>query len=100
MRAFTTYNPQGALSRLTVGGGVNWQSRSALDVFGPQGSVNIEQEPVTLVGLMARWQLTPKISMQLNGDNLLDEKYYVLDEYGNLYFGTPTNASASLSYRF
>lgn len=100
VRAFTTYNPQGALSRLTVGGGVNWQSRSALDVFGPQGSVNIEQEPVTLVGLMARWQLTPKISMQLNGDNLLDEKYYVLDEYGNLYFGTPTNASASLSYRF
>lgn len=100
VRSFTRFNPKGVLSKLTTGGGVNWQSASNLDVFGPQGSVNIEQSSVTLLDLMARWQFTPALSVQLNGDNLLDEKYYVLDEYGNLYFGAPASASASLNYRF
>jgi outer membrane receptor for ferric coprogen and ferric-rhodotorulic acid len=100
VRAFTTYNPQGVLRKLTVGGGVNWQSASEADVSGPLGGARIEQDRVTLLGLMARWNFTPGLSLQINGDNLLDEKYYVLDEYGNLYFGTPAKASASLSWRF
>jgi outer membrane receptor for ferric coprogen and ferric-rhodotorulic acid len=97
VRAFTTWK---ALEALTVGGGVNWQSASNLDVEAPVGLENIRQGSVTLVSLMARWQFTPGLSLQLNGSNLLDKKYYVLDEYGNLYFGTPASASASVTYRF
>jgi outer membrane receptor for ferric coprogen and ferric-rhodotorulic acid len=37
------------------------------------------------------------MSLQVNSDNLLDEKYFVLDEYGNTYFGTPINYSLSLN---
>ena len=100
VRAFTTWSPAGALSPLTIGGGVNWQSDSRVDVFGPVGAVAFEQDAVTLVSLMARWAFTPSFSVQVNGENLADEKYYVLDEYGNLYFGEPANVSASLTYRF
>lgn len=100
LRSFSAWTLPGPLHALTVGGGVNWQSSSHLDVGSPSGLSNIRQSPVTLMSLMARWQITPQLSAQLNGENLLDRKYYVLDEYGNLYFGTPLNAAASLRYRF
>ena len=38
--------------------------------------------------------------MQLNSENLLDEKYFVLDEYDNTYYGTPANYSASITWSF
>ena len=100
VRAFSTYTPQRRLSKLTVGGGVNWQSASNLDVGAPQGLVNIRQGSVPLLSVMARYRVTSNLSVQINGENLLDRSYYVLDEYGNLYFGTPANGSASVSYRF
>lgn len=99
VRVFTTWTPP-MLSPLTVGGSVNWQSKSDLDVASPQGLTNIEQGDVTLLGLMARYQFTPALSAQLNGSNLLDRTYYVLDEYGNLYYGAPASVSATFSYRF
>ncbi|MGH8445839.1 MAG: hypothetical protein ACREVL_11260, partial [Solimonas sp.] len=60
----------------------------------------VDQGSVTLLGLMARYPLTEQLSVQLNGENLLDRKFYVLDEYGNLYYGEPRNASVTISYRF
>ncbi|HEY1075352.1 MAG TPA: TonB-dependent siderophore receptor [Fontimonas sp.] len=100
IKSFLSWTPQGVLSQLTVGGGVNWQSRSTAAVETPSGFGSLQQASVTLVGLMARWQFTPTLSVQLNGDNLLDRKYYVLDEYSNLYYGEPASAAASISYRF
>lgn len=99
VRLFTTWSPP-MLSRLTIGGGVNWQSKTDLDVASPQGLTNIEQRDVTLLGLMARYQFTPALSAQVNGSNLLDKTYYVLDEYGNLYYGAPASVSVTFSYRF
>lgn len=98
VRAFTTWQVPGTDNKLTLGGGANWQSKTNLGVGCPSGLCRVEQDDVTLVSLLARYQFTPKISAQLNGNNLLNEKYYVLDEYGNLYFGTPANATLSLSY--
>jgi outer membrane receptor for ferric coprogen and ferric-rhodotorulic acid len=100
VRVFSTYTPRGALHRLTMGGGVNWQSASDLDVGAPQGLVNIRQGSVPLLSLMTRYRVSSAMSVQLNGNNLLDRKYYVLDEYGNLYFGAPASVAASLSYQF
>ncbi|PPE75548.1 TonB-dependent siderophore receptor [Solimonas fluminis] len=104
VRTFTSWTPQGAWSKLTVGGGVNWQSKSFATVYAPgtDGPVatELEQSPVTLVSLLARYELTKNLSVQLNGNNLLDRKYYVLDEYGNLYFGTPSSGSVTFNLRF
>ena len=60
----------------------------------------LRQGDVTQISFMARYQFTPKISLQLNGSNLLDEKYYVLDDYDNTHYGEPLGVSASLNWRF
>jgi outer membrane receptor for ferric coprogen and ferric-rhodotorulic acid len=97
VRSFATWKPT---SRLTLGGGVNWQSDSHSMVESPGGFVRLDQDPVLQLSLMARWQVNDALTVQLNGQNLLDEKYFVLDEYGNSYYGAPSNYSASLTCRF
>jgi outer-membrane receptor for ferric coprogen and ferric-rhodotorulic acid len=102
IRAFATWTPA-ASSKLTIGGGVNWQSRSYTLVGAPEVldfGTTLRQGNVTQVSLMARYQFTPKISVQLNGSNLLDKKYYVLDDYDNTHYGEPLGVSASLNWRF
>jgi outer membrane receptor for ferric coprogen and ferric-rhodotorulic acid len=101
VRTFTTYQLPGALHDLTIGGGVNWQSKNHVDVADANfDMVPVAQKAVTLVNLMTRYQITPQFTAQLNAENLFDKKYYVIDEYGNLYFGQPASVAASLSYSF
>ena len=99
IRAFTTWTPA-ALDKLTIGGGLNWQSDSTTLVGAPAGGATIRQGDVTQISLMARYRFTPKISVQVNGSNLLDKKYYVLDDYDNTHYGEPLAVSASLSWEF
>ena len=53
-----------------------------------------------MLSLMARFQVNDALSVQVNGQNLLDEKYFVLDEYDNTYYGAPASASASINWSF
>jgi len=99
VRGFTTWSPSGSWQRWTLGGGVDWQSKSSTFVGTPAGGTTLEQSDVTLLSLMARYEVTPKISVQFNTDNLLDENYYVLDEFDNTYFGTPASYSLSFNVR-
>lgn len=100
VRFYTTWTPRGALKRLTVGGGMDWQSESSTQVGAPDGGAILRQDDVTRVNLLARWQFTPDIALQLNGNNLLDEKYYVLDEFDNTYYGPSASWSASVRVNF
>jgi outer membrane receptor for ferric coprogen and ferric-rhodotorulic acid len=79
---------------------VNWQSSNRTFVGTPDGGTTLEQGSIALVSLMARYQLTPQASVQLNADNLLDKKYFVLDEYDNTYFGEPLRVTASVQVQF
>jgi outer membrane receptor for ferric coprogen and ferric-rhodotorulic acid len=102
IRAFASWRPA-ALVKLTIGGGVNWQSESRAIVGAPEAlgfSTTLRQGDVMQVSLMARYQFTPGISAQLNASNLLDEKYFVLDDYDNTHYGEPLGVSASLNWRF
>jgi len=99
VRGFTTWRPA-ALEKLTLGAGINWQSDSFTQVGGPVGGIALRESDVTQISLMARYQFTPKISVQLNGSNLLDEDYYVLDNYDNTHYGEPLGVSASLNWVF
>jgi len=99
VRGFTTWRPA-ALEKLTLGAGINWQSDSFTQVGGPVGGVLLREGDVTQINLMARYQFTPKVSVQLNGSNLLDETYYVLDNYDNSHYGEPLAVSASLNWEF
>jgi len=98
-RVFTTYRLPG-IEQLTIGGGANWQSASHALVDGPNGPQTVNQSSMTLLSLMARYQFNPRAELQLNADNLLDRKYFVLDEYSNLYYAAPASATLSFRYHF
>lgn len=100
VRAFSAWTVPALDNRLTLGAGVNWQSDSHTFVGSPDGGTDLRQRPVALVDLMARWQFSPRASLQLNAENLLDESYYVLDEYDNTYYGTPQSLSATFRFSF
>lgn len=101
LRTFTTYTLPGDWNKLTIGGGVNWRSKNEVPVSNPSFELEpVSQKGVALANLMARYDITPRITAQLNADNLFDKKYYVIDEYGNLYYGQPASVAASLSYTF
>jgi len=100
VRLFTTYRLPGVLDRLTVGGGANWQSASHAPVDGPDGPQRVDQSSVMLVTAMAKYQFNSQASLQLNADNLLNRKYFVLDEFSNLYYAPPSSYTVTFNYRF
>ena len=102
LRTFTTYRLPGALDKLTIGGGVNWQDSIYTYAINPQGgSEKVSQDAYALVNLMARYDITDNLSAQLNADNLTDEKYFDMsDSFGGLTYGAPRSLTASAKYRF
>lgn len=95
---FTTYRLPGNWQRLTIGG-VNWQNRTYYAYSVGDVDMRYQQGAFAVVSLMARYAFTPKLSLQLNIENLLKKKYYSnIDGQG--FFGTPRNAVATLNYKF
>jgi len=102
LRTFTSYRLPGALNKLTVGGGVNWQDDIYTYALSP-AAVNerIEQKAYALVNLMARYDFSKQLSAQLNVSNASDEKYFdVFDAYGAITYGAPRSVTASVKYKF
>ena len=96
VRSFFTWEPRRWTDRLTLGAGVSWQSSSHTVVSAPDGSADLRQGGFAQAELMARYQFSPNVSLQLNANNLLDKKYYVLDQYDNTYYGAPASYAATL----
>jgi outer-membrane receptor for ferric coprogen and ferric-rhodotorulic acid len=96
-RLFTTWK---AGPDITVGGGVNWQSKFYFDDDGPNGKERVTQEAYSTVSLMAAWQLSRQLHAQLNVENLLDKKYININTYAQGTYGVPRNIRGSLTYRF
>lgn len=98
--AFTSYRLPGAWSGLTVGGGVRWQSKTYADVLFLTDR-KLEQASYSVVDLMARYEIDKQLSVQLNIDNVLDEKYFAPPESGlEIFWQEPRNARLSLKYQF
>ena len=102
LKLFTSYRLPGEWSGLTLGGGVNWQSSTYTVATNPAGNPErLQQSSFALVSLMARYEFNPALSLQLNIDNLLDEKFYSqIGFYDQLAFGPPRNFSLLLRYNF
>lgn len=103
LRLFTTYRLPGAWENLTVGGGVNWESRTwTIDPLAPSTTNGlIEQKDFALVNLMARYEFSRQLSAQLNVDNLFDETHFGMSaSYGGVNYRAPRSASLTLRYRF
>ncbi len=100
VRLFSTYTLPDAWHRVTVGGGVNWQGPSKAQVDGPSGAQRLTQSSVTLVSAMARYAFNERSSLQFNADNLLNRKYFVLDDFSNLYYAPGASWNVAFTYRF
>ena len=95
---FTTYR----MNQLTLGGGVNWESSNYTLATNPLSQTEkLKQDSYALVRLMAKYQMTPALSAQLNINNVFDEKYYTnIGFYSQLAYGAPRNANLTLKYDF
>jgi outer membrane receptor for ferric coprogen and ferric-rhodotorulic acid len=103
LKLFTKYRLPGALDALSIGGGINWESAKPATATNPVTGLleRVGQPSFALVDLMAKYELREQLSLQLNVNNLLDEKY----RYGSYWwgapytYGEPRNVLLTLDYR-
>jgi len=98
VKLWTTYRLPGEMNRLTVGGGMNWQS--GLSLTTRQGKAT--QEQYAVFNLMARYDITKALSATVNVNNVFDKKYFSsLDPtFFTGYYGEPRNVMFSTRYAF
>jgi outer membrane receptor for ferric coprogen and ferric-rhodotorulic acid len=104
----TTYK----IGDLTLGGGGTWQSRIYRAMPIPTGAFLPNGQPVTatgnavqgsyiLVDLLARYDLSPNVSIGANVSNLFDKKYYRNVGFFNTgFYGQPRRVLGNLRWRF
>ncbi|OWQ86176.1 TonB-dependent siderophore receptor [Roseateles aquatilis] len=96
----TSYRMGGAWERLTVGGGLNWQSKvTGYGIAHPTlGTVTVDQGAYVLVNLHANYQLNDHFSLGVSVRNALDKTYWANLDYPN--YGDPRSVMVSLRGRF
>lgn len=100
---YTSYRFQGALDRLTIGGGARWQGKSWQRVYNnPRGEwEKFSQDDYWLVDVMARYQITDDLSASVNINNLFDKSYYTnIGFYTSASYGDPRNLMFSTRWDF
>ncbi len=102
VKLFTTYDLTGDLNRLTLGGGVRWESATS---YGntqviPGTTLQAKQGSYALVDLLARYRFDEHFTGTLNVNNLFDKAYYASTSvYSDLY-GEPRSLTASLRWEY
>ena len=101
----TTYRFQGPLQRLRVGGNISWQSRMYNDIDLADGSrYRLEQGAYAVTDLMAGYQVSKHLDLQLNANNIFDRHYYsaiaTTVGYAGDSYGTPRNMMLTAKYSF
>ncbi|MGY2290392.1 TonB-dependent siderophore receptor [Pseudomonas sp. SDO528_S397] len=91
-KTFTSYRLSGPLDKLTVGGGLNWQSKTGFDL------TYYEQKSYAVTNLMARYDISKNLSASVNLNNVFDKEYYTTTSAG--VWGAPRNLMTSFKYTF
>ena len=105
-RAFnfaTKYAFTGTLDGLSLGGAVKWESRPPVTANHPVTEVpqRIGQPAYAIANIMARYELTEALSLQVNIDNLFDKRFYSGNGwFPGFVYGEPRNARVTLKYGF
>lgn len=98
VRLSTRYAPA-ALAGLKVGGSVSWQDETSAT----SASGTLVQEAYALLNLMASYDFSPRVSAQLNVNNVTDERYVSSLYWGYLgqgWYGAPRQVEASVNWKF
>jgi len=102
-RMATRYDFSGALDRFSLGGSLRWESRPPQTAANPFTGViePVGQKAYALVNLMAMYDLTEQLALQINVDNVFDQTYYNTNSwFGGYIYGEPRNARVTLRYGF
>jgi len=68
---------------------------------GPNGKEKVSQGAYALVDLMARYQVSERVSVQVNLNNLLNKKYYQqIGFYSQGAWGEGRNFMATINYKY
>ena len=104
VKLWTTYRLPGELHRLTLGGGVNWQSRvySDIDAWQINSTLHWEQKAYSVASLMARYDVSDKLSATVNVANLFDKHYTasVSDWWYSGMHGPARKVALTVRYQF
>ncbi|MCY1294099.1 Ferripyoverdine receptor [compost metagenome] len=103
IKLFTTYRLPGDLNKITIGGGVDWQSKFYGNTYLPSTFADTEltQGSYALVNLMTRYQHDEHLSVSLNANNVLDKKYYSgLGNFWTTFYGEPRNLTLTTKWDF
>jgi outer membrane receptor for ferric coprogen and ferric-rhodotorulic acid len=101
----TVYRLQGPLEKLRVGGNVYWQSRMYNDVAVANGTYRLEQGSYAVADLMAGYQVTKHLDLQLNANNIFDRVYYAAIGSSTVWgstdtYGDPRSYRLTAKYSF
>lgn len=103
-KLWTTWWLPGALHKLTLGGGVDWQSKAYYTVrpWWVGRNITARQSAYAVANLMARYELSKDLSLTLNVNNIFDKTYLSSLEstFYSGFYGPPRNAQLNLKYRF
>ena len=90
----TTYRLPGDWNRLTLGGGVHWESKTGDPL------ATYTQQGYALLNLMARYEVSKQLTVAAHLNNAFDKRYLsgVSDTRG--LYGPPRNFMVSMKYRF
>ncbi|TCM66982.1 outer membrane receptor for ferric coprogen and ferric-rhodotorulic acid [Acinetobacter calcoaceticus] len=109
VKLFSSYTlPEGlwhGANKLTIGGGVNWQSEISQRWYNaPAHGYNggtVVQKSYFLANAFANYKFSDELSASLNINNLFDEKYYLnVGFYNGVYWGEPRNVTLSVRAKF
>ncbi|EGH22615.1 TonB-dependent siderophore receptor, partial [Pseudomonas amygdali pv. mori str. 301020] len=101
----TVYRLQGALEKMRVGGNVYWQSRMYNDIALTDGSYRLEQGSYAVADLMAGYQVSKNLDLQLNANNIFDRTYYTAIGASSVWgstdvYGNPRSYALTAKYSF
>ena len=102
-RVFTSYRLPGALDKVTVGGGISWQSGFYGKIYSNTAGdyTRIKQGGYSLVDLMSRYQYNEHLSFTVNANNVLDKRYLSgLGNFDTSYYGEPRNLMLTSRWDF
>ncbi|MEN0037678.1 MAG: TonB-dependent siderophore receptor [Cellvibrio sp.] len=101
LKLFSKYTLDGNWSGLSFGGGINWQSEEPRTGTNPATGTEekVGQSSYAIANVMTQYEINKNLSLQLNLNNIFDEKYYE-SSWGTFTYGEPRSARLTMKYRF
>ncbi|PYC20603.1 TonB-dependent siderophore receptor [Pseudomonas mosselii] len=93
LKTFTSYRLPGILDKVTIGGGVNWQSKTGADLH------TFTQGSYAVTNLLARYDFNQHLSASVNLNNVFDREYLSYAGDHGMY-GAPRNIMTGIKYNF